>query len=332
MYQEIFRQIQQRGVLRCATALTGPYVGSKLLYGEAFEQRLGEATASYWDDARIALLETNETRLLSIGDDQFLVELFMENPHMVICGGGHVSQPVCKVAKMLGFHVTVADDREEFLTRDRFPESDELIQLDFREFADRIPVYDNTYYVVVTRGHSFDELCARQILKRSYTYFGMIGSRSKVAATVEHLRRDGYSEEKIASMHAPIGIKLGGQTPEEIMISIMAEVVQVKNQHYCAYVNPGIAEAVSKNSHGVMATIIRKEGSSPRGVGSKMWVPYGGKPVGTIGGGSVEYRAIQDAARVNGVTIQEYDLSSADSSKLGMICGGQVEVLFETMG
>ncbi len=105
----------------------------------------------------------------------------------------------------------------------------------------------------------------------------------------------------------------------------------MKNQHYCAYVNADIYSAVLQDGHGVMVTIIRKEGSSPRGVGSKMWLPQGGKPVGTIGGGSVEYRAIQEAAQVEKACIRRYDLSNEDRSNLGMICGGKAWVLFESM-
>lgn len=99
------------------------------------------------------------------------------------------------MAKMLGFHVTVMDDREEFLTKERFPDADERILGSFDEFGEKIPVYENAYYVVVTRGHQGDTLCARQILKRPYTYFGMIGSRTKVKLTKEMLLSEDLKEK-----------------------------------------------------------------------------------------------------------------------------------------
>lgn len=329
MYQEIFRQLKKRGMLRCATVLTGEYKGSKLLYSDREMIALGEAEEGFWQSFVQGLRNVADTQMTEIAGIDFFVELFRENPRMVICGGGHVSQPVCKVAKMLGFYVTIVDDREEFVTSERFPDADERICLDFQKLSETIPSYDNTYYVIVTRGHSFDGVCVRQILSRPFAYLGMIGSKSKVAATLTKLRQEGYPEELLARMHSPIGLNLGGETPEEIMISILAEIVQVKNERHAAYLPAPVVEAVMKQEKGTMVTIMDKAGSSPRGKGSKMWVREDGTAVGTIGGGTVEYRAIQEATSAEHMSIREYDLSNKDSSKLGMICGGCVKVLFE---
>ena len=329
MYQEIFRQLKKKGMLRCATVLEGMYKGSKLLYSDQETMVLGEATEEFWQPFAEGLRNVPDTQMAEINGIPFFVELFRENPRMVICGGGHVSQPVCKVAKMLGFYITVVDDREEFVTSERFPDADERICLDFQKLSEVLPAYDNTYYVIVTRGHSFDGACVRQILKRPFAYLGMIGSKSKVAATLTKLREEGYSEELLARMHSPIGLKLGGETPEKIMVSILAEIVQVKNEHQAAYLPDSVVEAVMSQEKGTMVTIMDKAGSSPRGKGSKMWVKEDKTAIGTIGGGTVEYRAIQEAGSVEHMCIREYDLSNKDSSKLGMICGGCVKVLFE---
>lgn len=329
MYREIFRQLKERGMFRCATVLTGAYKGSKLLYSNQDKMMLGEAEESFWQPFVDSLRRVPGTQMTEIEGTGFFVELFRENPRMVICGGGHVSQPICKVAKMLGFYVTVTDDREDFVSEERFPDADERICLDFQKLSEAIPVYDNTYYVIVTRGHSFDGVCVRQILKRPFAYLGMIGSRSKVAATLAKLRQEGYSEELLARMHSPIGLQIGGETPEEIMISILAEIVQVKNEYAAAYLPAAIVEAVMNQEKGTMVTIMDKEGSSPRGKGSKMWVREDGTAIGTIGGGTVEYRAMQEACSAEHMSSREYDLSNKDSSKLGMICGGCVKVLFE---
>lgn len=243
------------------------------------------------------------------------------------------------MAKMLGFHVTVMDDREEFLTKERFPDADERILGSFDEFGEKIPVYENAYYVVVTRGHQGDTLCARQILKRPYTYFGMIGSRTKVKLTKEMLLSEGFEGKVLNSIHAPIGLPIGGETPEEIAVSIMAEIVQIKNRFKRAFNDEKIEKEVSEGKHGTMLTIVRKSGSSPRGVGSKIFLDREGNAYGTIGGGSVEFQALRHAEKRNETKMEKpetiaYNLSQkegADLENLGMICGGNVEVLFENL-
>lgn len=273
----------------------------------------------------------SETGIISIDGKKYFGEIFRQNPRLVILGGGHVSRPVAHIGKMLGFHVTVMDDREEFLTKERFPDADERILGTFHQLSEKIPLYENTYYVVVTRGHAGDTLCARQILKRPYVYFGMIGSKNKVRITRENLLKEGFTEEQLDTIHAPIGLPIGGQLPEEIAVSIMAEIVQEKNKNYTAFVDEAIASAVLRGAHGVMMTVIRKSGSSPRGTGSKMFLADDGRQYGSIGGGTVEYEAILHAASVQGADCRTYQLSHGGDNSLDMICGGTVEVLFETV-
>ena len=208
-------------------------------------------------------------------------------------------------------------------------EADQLVYGDFKELDKYITPYDNTYYVILTRGHIGDADCLRRLLHRPYEYLGMIGSKNKVRITRENLLKEGYTLEQLDEVHAPIGIPLGGQLPEEIAVSIMAEIIKVKNQHYSAYCDEKVETAVLEGRHGVMVTIAEKSGSSPRGVGSKMFVEPSGHITGSIGGGKVEYEVINHCKEVQEKEVKHYALTADGQDSLGMICGGQVTVVFE---
>ncbi len=149
---------------------------------------------------------------------------------MFLFGAGHVSRPLCRLAKMAGFRVVVIDDREEFPTTARFPEADELLVRSFDADLNELSLGPNAYIVIITRGHLHDHQILRQVLKKPLGYLGMIGSRRKTGIIFEALRREGFSEEKIKSVHAPIGLAINAQTPEEIAISIIAELIQVRGE------------------------------------------------------------------------------------------------------
>lgn len=331
MYRKLYELLDKQGKVKRAVFLDGIYKGE----GITGQDRAGD----FWNPYLEEIGKMEETKILDTDKGRIFVEVLEKNPHLVILGAGHVSCPVAHMAKMLGFHVTVMDDREEFLTKERFPEADARILGGFHELGEKIPVYENAYYVVVTRGHQGDALCARQILRRPYTYFGMIGSRTKVKLTREMLLSEGFEEKQLDSIHAPIGLPIGGETPEEIAVSIMAEIVQIKNRFKRVSNDERIEKAAAKGRHGTMLTIVRKSGSSPRGVGSKMFLDREGNLYGTIGGGSVEFQALCHAEKRNAANTEKletiaYNLSqkeSADLENLGMICGGNVEVLFENL-
>lgn len=331
MYKKLYELLDKQGKAKRAIFLDGVYKGENI----TGHDRAGD----FWQPYLKEIENLEETKILDTEKGRIFVEVLEKNPHLVILGGGHVSCPVARIAKMLGFHVTVMDDREEFLTKERFPDADERILGSFHELGEKIPVYENAYYVVVTRGHQGDALCARQILRRPYTYFGMIGSRTKVKLTREMLLSEGFEERQLDSIHAPIGLPIGGETPEEIAVSIMAEIVQIKNRFKRASNDERIEKAAEEGRHGTMLTIVRKSGSSPRGVGSKMFLDREGNLYGTIGGGSVEFQALRHAGKRNETKMENpetiaYNLSqkeSADLENLGMVCGGNVEVLFENL-
>lgn len=152
----------------------------------------------------------------------------------------------------------------------------------------------------------------------------MIGSRGKVAKTVNRLKEDGVSDDKIKSLHAPIGLPIGAVTPGEIAVSILSEIIQEKNRISSSSVS---SELLNSKENGVLCIITEKTGSAPRGVGSMMLVTHDGQ-IDTIGGGPIEYAAFTDARKDPSCCIRHYELGSSESAKLGMICGGTCSVLF----
>ena len=183
MYKRIYQILEETGKVKTAMVLSGSHRGEKCLIKENHCISFNENKEDFWKEYEADLAQCQDTKVIHIGDADFFVEIYMKNPHLIILGGGHVSQPVSKIGKMLGFHVTVMDDREDFVTEERFPDADCLLTGSFDEISDRIPAYENAYYVIVTRGHLGDSVCARQIMKRPYAYLGMIGSRNKVRLT-----------------------------------------------------------------------------------------------------------------------------------------------------
>ena len=331
MYEAIYQKLEKAGRVKTAMVINGIHKGEKCLVTQngcsSFD---GTQAADFWKEYESDLMKCQDTMVLH-GKEDIFMEIYAKNPRLVILGGGHVSQPVAKIGKMLGFHITVMDDREDFVTKERFPEADCLITGSFDEISEKIPEYENAYYVIVTRGHLGDSASARQILKRPYSYLGMIGSKNKVKLTRDKLLAEGYTEEQLNTIHAPIGIPLGGQMPAEIAVSIAAEIVREKNKYKISYIDEEVERAVSEKKHGVMITIISKSGSSPRGTGSKMFLNQEGRSYGSIGGGNVEFQALKHGPEAFHGEVVRYNLSNQGGANLGMICGGQVEVLFERL-
>lgn len=258
-----------------------------------------------------------------------LVTIIKQEPEIVIFGAGHISKALYDIATMQGIKIIVVDEREEICTEKRFPKAkrftsksyDELLKLQFTE--------NRPYYVIMTHGHSHDNACLRYALDHNYSYIGMIGSKGKVKATFDDLMKDGYKKEKLDQVHSPIGIKIGAITPEEIAISIMAEIISVyREDKNLICLSPEYLKNV-KDNKGVIVRIIGKKGSAPREIGAEMLVTPS-EVFGTIGGGAVELSAIEDArtmlANKSPARCIEYNLSAKGDLK--MICGGDIKVLF----
>jgi xanthine dehydrogenase accessory factor len=158
------------------------------------------------------------------GSDLFITPLITRH-RLILFGGGHVSLYVARLAKLVGFWLVVADDRPEFANPQRFPEADELWARDFEGILDGRNVTPNDYLVIITRGHLHDLNVLHQALRTPAEYLGMIGSRRKREVIFKKLREWGVSDSDIARVHSPIGLDIGAETPEEIAVSIVAELI-----------------------------------------------------------------------------------------------------------
>ncbi len=165
--------------------------------------------------------------------DQVLIEPVSGISRLYIFGAGHISRYISTVAKVAEFDVTVIDDRESFANRVRFPEADEVIVEDFHSVFRHISLQPDDYVVIITRGHSHDALILEEALKNPCRYIGMIGSRRKTKILFDHLREAGVAEEALRKVHAPIGIDIDAETPQEIAISIVAELTKVRRAKRC---------------------------------------------------------------------------------------------------
>ncbi|MBV8772576.1 MAG: XdhC family protein [Deltaproteobacteria bacterium] len=153
---------------------------------------------------------------------------------LIIAGAGHIAVPLAALGSMLGFHVTVIDDRASFANRERFPTADKIIARPFDSALQALHLDRHCYVVSVTRGHSFDELVVRTALQKQNhlpkhqagCFIGMIGSRRRVRAMLKHLEQDGFEPSLLDDIHAPLGLDIGAETPEEIAVSIIAEIVR----------------------------------------------------------------------------------------------------------
>ncbi len=159
---------------------------------------------------------------------QVMLEVHERAATLLVVGGGHIGKALATIGNLCGFSVAVVDDRADYANADRFPEADRVICGDFVETLREFPIDGNTYIVCVTRGHKHDEASLRQVADSPAAYVGMIGSRRRVSTVLKHLIDDGADPEAVARVHTPIGLHIGAETPEEIAVSIMAEVIQVR--------------------------------------------------------------------------------------------------------
>jgi len=159
---------------------------------------------------------------------QVMMEVHERPATLLISGGGHIGKALATIGHLCGFAVAVVDDRPDYANRERFPEADQVLCGDFAQTLRDFPIDANTYVVCVTRGHKHDEISLREVVGRSAAYVGMIGSRRRVSAVLQHLIEEGYDPGAIAGVHTPIGLDIGAETPEEIAVAIIAEVIRVR--------------------------------------------------------------------------------------------------------
>jgi xanthine dehydrogenase accessory factor len=161
------------------------------------------------------------------------LEVFFEvmpaPPKLIVVGAGHIAVPLVRMAKVLDFYVVVIDDRLLYANRERFPDADEVVVGDMAQMLKEMTITPSCYIVLITRGHAYDEPCLRVVLPSRAKYIGMIGSRRRIKACFQRFRdEDKISEELIQKVYAPIGLDIATETPAEIALSILAEVVKVR--------------------------------------------------------------------------------------------------------
>ena len=245
---------------------------------------------------------------------------------------------VVRLAKLLGLPVTALEDRPEFAEELRQAGADAVLCLPFTEGLAQIPGGQETYFVVVTRAHSCDIACLRSILQKPAAYVGMMGSRKRAALVHTQLAELGLPQERIDALHAPIGLSIGAKTAQEIALSILAEIVSVKNsRQQTEGFSPALLAALEQQTApAVLATIVGRHGSTPREEGSKMLVLPDGSAVGSVGGGIMEYRTQQLARELlepgaAPCRLAAFTTEGASDAAAIAACGGSMEVFLQRL-
>jgi len=172
--------------------------------------------------------QAGEDGLVCGGRMQVFIEPLEGVPTLLLFGAGHVAQPLARLAKSVGFRVEVADDRAKFANAERFPEADVILVEPFREAAAKMTLARSAYAVVVTRGHKGDADALQAVLGKGLRFVGLLGSRPKAVHVMTELEERGVAPEALAEIHVPLGVEIGAQSPEEIAISILAELIAVR--------------------------------------------------------------------------------------------------------
>lgn len=271
------------------------------------------------------------------------IQPLLPPPTLLVLGGGHIALHLVELGNMMGFKVTVVDDRPEFANPARFPQANRVICADFAQTLQKFTITKQTYIVIVTRGHRYDQMCLEMVIDSEAAYLGMIGSKRRVMAMRNYLTEQGYQPELLDKLHSPIGLNIGAETPAEIALSIMAEVVKTRRlssenvkhktgeleiDHWVVQALASLEETKDEKKV-VLATIVEVKGSAPRKPGAQMLFYADGRSVGTIGGGCAEAEVRRAALTVldQGTTaIYTVDLTNDVAAEDGMVCGGTMKV------
>ncbi len=159
---------------------------------------------------------------------EILLEVVEPAAALLVVGGGHVGRAVAELGAFLHMSVSVLDDREEYANQERFPFADHVILGDFEAELERFPFTSNTFVVLVSRGHIVDQLSLRRVIQHDLAYVGMIGSKRRTRTVLENLESDGIPAERLARVYTPIGLDIEAETPEEIAVSVLAEIVLLR--------------------------------------------------------------------------------------------------------
>ena len=298
------------------------------------------------------LSENHEAYLRRTAEGQTYTRKFALTERLILLGAGHVAQATAKFASMLDWDVTVVDDRPAFANASRFPEAKEIICDQFvHAIQNKLHIHPRDYVCVLTRGHRWDADCLRAILPARAAgslpspqpyYLGMIGSRRRVSGLMDILKGEGFSQDALSRIHSPIGLRIKAETPSEIAISIVAEMIQ--ERHSRAADEEVLTQtdtdfnmlsfiSVAKCPC-VMMLVLSTLGSAPALPGAMMLMTQDGRTFGTVGGGCSEGEAMSCAKRLMGTGASEVisvDLTNDVAEDEGMVCGGTMKILVEDL-
>lgn len=319
--------------------ITGKNIGSKLIVSdnEIIYTNNENVDWNKYIESITNIKESKKDNVITIGDEKIYFEYLRAANKVVVCGAGHISIPIIKMCKLLDLHTTVIDDRPKFANNAIIAKADKVICEPFADALNKIKGDSSTFFIIVTRGHRYDKSCLQSIVNKENAYIGMIGSKLRVAKVLNSLEEEGIEREKLNKVYTPIGLNIGAETPAEISVAIMAQIIDVKNKelkssNYSDEIINNILDIKYKNIPKAMVTIVSRRGSAPREVGTKMVVLKDGTMFGTIGGGCAESNLRQKAflcIENNNCQLVKVDMTGRESEEEGMICGGIIEVFIE---
>jgi len=318
------------------TILTGNNIGHKFLLSDK-EIVYTSNDKLNWNHILPHIPENKKSQIITVDGERLYIEFIRQFYNVVVCGAGHISMPIIKMCKMLDLHVTVIDDRLTFANNAIREGADKVLCKPFDEALSEIEGDNGTFFIIVTRGHRYDQECLKSIVKKDNAYIGMIGSKVRVKKVLDYLEEEGAPREKLDKVYTPIGLKIGAETPAEIAVSIMAEIIEVKNKGigsstYSDELIDGILSDNYKDIPKAIITLVSRKGSAPREVGTKMIVLKDGTLIGTIGGGCVESNIRQTAFSCidnQETRLVRVDMTGIEAEDDGMVCGGIVELFVE---
>ncbi len=321
--------------LLAAWIITGKYAGTKALFVWKEEQYIRNDhdesfPAEY--EAEIQKLPRGCSGILDKADARIFLEPVAKARRLVICGAGHVSMALIRMGIMLDFEITVIEDREEFAAKAKEAGAHHVVCKPFEEALRETEGDLRTAFVIMTREHAYDVDCLRLILQKPCAYAGMMGSRSRSAQIRHQMLEEGYEARKVQQLYMPVGLPIGSRTPEEIAVSVIAQIIQVMNASDSGegFV-PGMLEELTRMSDekgcpGILSMIVEKNGEGPRKPGTKMLVRKDGSFLGTVGGGYAEAMVLQTAAGMLREGCRDPRLIHVDMKKGAMYCGGETTV------
>ena len=273
------------------------------------------------------------------------VRRFIPEDRLILLGGGHIAVPLCRIASLLDFSVTVVDDRPRFANTGRFPDAAHVVCDRFETAIRDLKIRPTDYVCVITRGHRWDKECLQVILQGADpSYLGMIGSRRRVSGLLALLKEEGFDPERLAAIHTPIGLKIGAETSAEIALSICAEMVLHRRSHpeeeeeallERTDTDFGLLHYLAEGeAQGALMLVLQTRGSTPVESGAIMAVDRIGNTYGTIGGGCGEADVMSMARRIAGTgetRVVEVDMTNEVAEEEGMVCGGIMQVLIEDL-